>query len=110
MSLDFGKGLTIGNVLQTLFASLALSPNKVIDQSDLIRLLNIDVNCPGEPFQFLSMLVVAIKEYGEQFGKPMIYEEIMSTFTGQFRQCQCCMNCRNVFYNRVPFDYIVRCM
>ena len=69
--------------------------------------MNIDVSAVGKPFQFLASLITAIKTYGEQIGRPMVYNDLMSIFTGQHRLWKQCYQCNNVFYEDTVFDYIV---
>ena len=52
MSFDYGEGKTIINSLQTLFASMALSPNAVCDPSPIFSVLNLKTNEMGDCFQF----------------------------------------------------------
>ena len=107
MSLDYGTGISIVNSLQTIFASLALSPYSPADPSALFSSMNIDIRSVGKPFQFLASLITAIKTYGEQIGRPTVYNDLMSIFTGQHRLWKHCYQCDNIFYEVTVFDYIV---
>ena len=107
MSLDYGAGISIVSSLQTTFASLALSPYSPVDPSSLFSSMNIDIHAVGKPFQFLASLMTAIKIYGEQIGRPMVYNNLMSIFIGQHRLWKYCYQCNNTFYEDTDFDYIV---
>ena len=107
MSLEYGDGNSIVSSLQSTFASLALSPYSLVDPSPLFSSMNIDIRSVGKPFQFLISLITTIKTYGEQIGKPTIYNDVMSIFMGQLCICNQCYQCNTSFYEDTVFDYIV---
>ncbi len=106
MSFDYGEGKTIINSLQTLFASMALSPNAVCDPSPIFSVLNLKTNEMGDCFQFLTTVMVAFKDFLNLLGKASLFSSLTNVFTGLHKVCRCCLRCHRVFYSEDTFDHI----
>ena len=106
MSFDYGEGKTIINSLQTLFASMALSPNAVCDPSPIFAVLNLKTNELGDCFQFLTTVMVAFKDFLNLLGKASLFSSLTNVFTGIHKVCRCCLRCHRVFYSEDTFDRI----